>query len=98
MPFCPDCAAELNKTHQLCTSCGSAVTGAQRPEAQTHLVGGSVLEKEAAIQHALKGIDAVNQFISRREIKELPALLWEDELRQVSNHFRQPSRQGMDRR
>ena len=89
MPFCPDCAAELNKTHQFCTSCGSAVTGAQQPEAQTHLVGGSVLEKEAAIQQALKSIDEVNQFISRREIKELPALLWEDELRQVSNHFRQ---------
>lgn len=36
--------------------------------------------KEQAIQQAIKQIDGVNKFMSRKEIKELPNILWENEL------------------
>ena len=39
-----------------------------------------MLDKEAAIQEALKGIDGINKFLGKKEIKELPTILWEDEL------------------
>jgi len=39
-----------------------------------------MIDREAAIEEALKGIDGVNKFLGKKEIKELPSLLWEDEL------------------
>ncbi|MBN4064475.1 PH domain-containing protein [Dehalococcoides mccartyi] len=37
-------------------------------------------EKSKALDQALKNIDGWNKFASKKEIKELPSLLWEDEL------------------
>ena len=39
-----------------------------------------VEQKAAAIDSALRRIDGINKFLGRREIKELPSILWEDEL------------------
>ena len=36
--------------------------------------------KEEAVDSALKKIDGINKFLGRREIKELPTILWENEL------------------
>ena len=36
--------------------------------------------KEKAIEGALRKIDGINKLLGRREIKELPAILWENEL------------------
>ena len=36
--------------------------------------------KEKAIEDALRKIDGINKLLGRREIKELPAILWENEL------------------
>ena len=45
--------------------------------------------KESAIEVALRRIDGVNQFLSKKEIKELPRILWEDELPEalVTGHY-----------
>ena len=34
------------------------------------------MSKESAIQEALGKVDGVNKFLSRKEIKELPSILW----------------------
>ena len=36
--------------------------------------------KEQAINQALNRIDGIQKFLGRREIKELPSILWEDEV------------------
>lgn len=38
------------------------------------------MAKEEAIEQALRKIDGVSKLLSRKEVKELPSLLWEDEL------------------
>jgi hypothetical protein len=38
------------------------------------------MSKEQAIEDALSRIDGVSRFLGRREVKELPNILWEDEL------------------
>jgi len=38
------------------------------------------MSKEDAIQEALKNVDGISKFMSKKEIKELPSILWEDEL------------------
>ena len=64
---CPNCSNPLNAGQNFCQRCGTA-----RPQPS----------KEQSIAEAVRYIDSVNKgsFGSKREIKELPKVLWEDEL------------------
>ena len=64
---CPNCSNPLRTGQNFCQRCGTA-----RPQPS----------KDQSIKEAVRYIDGINKgsFGSKREIKELPKILWEDEL------------------
>ena len=64
---CPNCSNPLSAGQNFCRGCGTA-----RPQPS----------KDQSITEAIRYIDSVSKgtFGSKREIKELPKILWEDEL------------------
>ena len=65
--FCTNCSKAMSGDQKFCTGCGS-------PR--------GIPSKAQAIEHAIRNIDSLSksQLFSRREIKELPDILWDDEL------------------
>ena len=65
--FCTNCSNPLREGQKFCIKCGAARV---------------IPSKIQAIDHAMRGIDDIykSRSFNRREIKELPNILWEDEL------------------
>ena len=64
---CPNCSNPMGAAQNFCQRCGTA-----RPQPS----------KDQSINEAIRYIDSISKgsFGSKREIKELPKVLWEDEL------------------